>query len=65
MPPVTEVKLHAKELGVLAVSAMLGLTSLQVLAEDDVVTTGEGLTTTVMAVGVLVQVPTEEIAVTL
>lgn len=63
--PLTVFAPQANVEAVLAVRVILGLTSLQVLADVALVTTGEGLTTTVMAVGTLVQLPIADIAVTL
>jgi len=50
---------------VLAVRVIFGLRSLQVLAEVALVTTGVGLTVTVIASGLLGQLPTVEVATTL
>lgn len=65
IPPVTAPIVHENVLGVVAVKAILGLVVLQMEAVEGDVTTGTGLTVTVMVNGVPAQEPVVAVGVTI
>jgi hypothetical protein len=65
MPPVMVPTVHANVLGALAVSEMLGLVPLHVDSVAAFVTTGRGLTVTVIVEEGPTQLPVTEVGVTI
>ena len=65
IPPVTVPTVHAKLLATDAVSEILGLVPLQMATEAGLVTTGVGLTVTVIVYGIPTQAPVTEVGVTM
>lgn len=65
MPPELVPSVQEKLLGIVAANAMFGLVPLQIVAVDDVVTTGAGFTVTVIVSGIPGHVPVVAVGVTI
>jgi hypothetical protein len=65
IPPLMVPIVHEKLLGTLAVSAMFGLVPLQIAFVAALVTTGVGLTVTVIVNGAPTQLPVVDVGVTI